>query len=355
MVEWPQGQVYAEGSRPIKLARERTHTARSSAAGALGRATQPRTLMVSTQRSPAGSDFDRLIQRLYSLAVDDEWQAFRPHALEIFCGWLGATDGAWLTRSAGDPEGQFTEFPADSGLDRKTLANLPFEDGQRELQLALSGTHKRAGAARAFCYSHRGGGLISVVLLRFANGVPPLAPATLQRAVGHLIEAGSLSLRYYIMRDEWLSALGRPSRGTAGLVDQHGVIYSASPRFRLLISEHMNVPEDMAQLPFKLPEAVLEGGNSFFHGNLHFRVSQQPPLFLIHTRPPLPLDALSPREQEIARALGNGKTFKSVARQFDIAVSTVANHASRIYRKLGIYRREDLVGMVRAPGVPKDD
>jgi len=69
----------------------------------------------------------------------------------------------------------------------------------------------------------------------------------------------------------------------------------------------------------------------------------------LHARRPMPLDGLSPREQQIARALGNGKTFKSVARQYDIAVSTVANHASRIYRKLGIYRREDLVDLVRRP------
>ena len=58
-------------------------------------------------------------------------------------------------------------------------------------------------------------------------------------------------------------------------------------------------------------------------------------------------DVLSPREQEIARALAMGKTFKSVAREFEIAISTVANHASRIYRKLGIYRREELVELLR--------
>jgi DNA-binding CsgD family transcriptional regulator len=63
----------------------------------------------------------------------------------------------------------------------------------------------------------------------------------------------------------------------------------------------------------------------------------------------MPLDSLSVREQEIARALGSGKTFKSVARQYGIAASTVANHASRIYRKLDIFRREELVELLRAP------
>jgi DNA-binding NarL/FixJ family response regulator len=72
--------------------------------------------------------------------------------------------------------------------------------------------------------------------------------------------------------------------------------------------------------------------------------------YLVYARRSQPLDGLSPREQEIARALSTGKTFKSVARQCGIATSTVANHASRIYRKLGIYRREELFELIRASG-----
>ena len=57
------------------------------------------------------------------------------------------------------------------------------------------------------------------------------------------------------------------------------------------------------------------------------------------------------RAEQIARALGAGKTFKSVARQCDIAVSTVANHATRIYRKLGVFRREELVDLMRQSAI----
>ena len=69
---------------------------------------------------------------------------------------------------------------------------------------------------------------------------------------------------------------------------------------------------------------------------------------LLYARKVQALDGLSPREQEIARALAAGKTLKSVARQYGIATSTVANHASRIYRKLGIYRREELFDLIRS-------
>ncbi len=86
------------------------------------------------------------------------------------------------------------------------------------------------------------------------------------------------------------------------------------------------------------------------HEGLHVRIERMDGLSLVHLREPLPFDILSPREQQIARALGAGKTFKSVAKQCDISISTVANHATRIYRKLGIFRREELVELIRAPG-----
>ena len=101
-------------------------------------------------------------------------------------------------------------------------------------------------------------------------------------------------------------------------------------------------------LPFQLPEEAFEDKGQFSVGELHFRASRAGPLVLLNLRKVLPLDGLSPREQEIARALSTGKTFKSVARQCGIATSTVANHASRIYRKLGIYRREELLELIRA-------
>jgi DNA-binding NarL/FixJ family response regulator len=72
-------------------------------------------------------------------------------------------------------------------------------------------------------------------------------------------------------------------------------------------------------------------------------------LFQLHVRRPQPLDSLSPREQEIAQALSKGETLKSIARQYGIALSTVANHTTRIYRKLAIARREDLIELVSGP------
>ncbi|HVT37112.1 MAG TPA: helix-turn-helix transcriptional regulator [Nevskiaceae bacterium] len=300
------------------------------------------------------ADLDRLIQTLYASALETDREQFRPLALKEVCQWLGATGAAWLTRSVTGLPGEYTECP-EAGISIEQLSRLNFSDGVREYVLdplppELSPGGKASGQEQGYLmhYVHRGGGLNSTVLLRAPRGRKLQHQGDLRRAIGHLVEAGTLSLRQYIHRDEKLYELGRASRGTAALVDAQGTIYAASTRFRELLSGEFG-DHNFTALPQPLPEEAHTGEGLFFQGALHFRSSKKGRLFLLHARRPLPLDGLSPREQQIARALGTGKTFKSVARQFGIAVSTVANHASRIYRKLGIFRREELVEMVRTP------
>ena len=301
------------------------------------------------------ADLDRLIQTLYSAAFDDDSSAFRGHALRDLCEWCGATGAAWLTRSAAGQPGEYTEYP-QTGITREQIAALTFPDGIRHYDLdplppEVSPARKATGQEKGHImhYMHRGGALTSVLLLRMPRGHRLQKVDDVHRATGHMIEAGTLALRHLIQRDEWLYSMGRPSRGSTALVDAQGTIYASSPRFRELLASEFGT-RDLMTLPQPLPEDTSEGEGLFLQGALHFRYTRRGSLFLIHARRPLPLDGLSPREQQIARALGTGKTFKSVARQFNIAVSTVANHASRIYKKLGIFRREELVEMVRAPG-----
>ena len=301
------------------------------------------------------ADLDRLIQSLYAAAFDEDSSAFRPHALRDLCEWCGATGAAWLTRSASGLPGEYTEYP-QTGITREQIAALTFPGGVRHYDLdplppEVSPGRKPTGQEKGHImhYMHRGGALTSVLLVRMPRGHRLQGVEELHRAVGHMIEAGTLALRHLIQRDEWLYSMGRPSRGSTALVDANGTLYASSPRFRELLASEFGT-RDFTALPQPLPEDTGDGDGLFCQGALHFRYARRGGLYLVHARRPLPLDGLSPREQQIARALGTGKTFKSVARQFDIAVSTVANHASRIYKKLGIFRREELVEMVRTPG-----
>lgn len=294
---------------------------------------------------------DRLIQVFYTTAFHRPWEEFRLQALERLCEWSGAVAAAWLTRAAADLHGEFAVWPADSGISHGSVARLGFASGVRERELRPMPPDWRSasspgGWALAFNVAHRDTGMRSMVCLAFPQQCQP-ERTVLRRVVGHLVQAGTLALAQFLRHDDWLQSMGRPSRGSAALVDPGGGVYLASPRFYELVTDEYG-DIDRSRLPFAIPPAALEDDRaSFAVGALHFRLSREGGLFLLHARRPHPVDVLSPREQQIARALAAGKTFKSVARECDIAISTVANHASRIYKKLGIFRREELVGLLR--------
>ena len=54
------------------------------------------------------------------------------------------------------------------------------------------------------------------------------------------------------------------------------------------------------------------------------------------------LDALTPRESEIARLMCQGMTNKEIAQTLDISHWTVATHLRRIYDKTNVHRRAAL-------------
>ena len=289
---------------------------------------------------------DRVIRGLYALAVEEDWSKFRGQALEQACRAIGATAGAWLTQADDRPhDGESTVFPAartpPTGLQTMRLS----DDNVTVLDGSLMPGARRGVAMR---YGHQDSRLVSRVAFWFSDDrVPPTD--ILLRLVGHLCEGSALALTHFILRDERLSRWGRANRGTAALVDAGGTVHAASRGFReLLGTEFGNTSFD--RLPFDLPDDAPSGQASFARGHLRFRTTKTDGgvRFLLYARREQPLDGLSPREQEIARALSAGKTFKSVARLCGIATSTVANHASRIYRKLGIYRREELLELIRA-------
>jgi len=290
---------------------------------------------------------DRVIRGLYVLAAEEDWGRFRALGLERVCREVGASAAAWLTQ---DPDpmhaGEFTAWPSEVTVSAHQLQTLMLkDDAELTLNAAASPPGTRQGAALR--YAHPDSRLISRMAFWF--GSPrAVGPEELRRLAAHLVEAGTLALKHFILSDERLSRWGRSNRGTAAMVDGRGTVYAASRGFRELVGgEFGDLGFD--KLPFDLPGELSGENSSFTRGTLRLRaVKADDVRLLIYARKAQPLDGLSPREQEIARALSTGKTFKSVARQCGIATSTVANHASRIYRKLGIYRREELFEMIRA-------
>lgn len=61
---------------------------------------------------------------------------------------------------------------------------------------------------------------------------------------------------------------------------------------------------------------------------------------------------LTPRELEIIRLVGQGRTNKEIAAELSVELSTVKNHVHNALEKLGVHRRSEAVAMVGVGVMP---
>jgi DNA-binding CsgD family transcriptional regulator len=70
-------------------------------------------------------------------------------------------------------------------------------------------------------------------------------------------------------------------------------------------------------------------------------------------RPP-EIEALSPREGQIARMVADGRTNRAIATALEISLWTVSTHLRRIFAKLGVGSRAEMVAhLYGRPGLPQ--
>jgi len=63
---------------------------------------------------------------------------------------------------------------------------------------------------------------------------------------------------------------------------------------------------------------------------------------------PARLISLSPREQQIARMVAHGRTNQAIATSLEISVWTVSTHLRRIFAKLAVSSRAEMVAHLLA-------
>lgn len=189
----------------------------------------------------------------------------------------------------------------------------------------------------------------SLILFLRRSGQPDFNTgevALIRELAPHLGSAMTLALRALANVDQLLQSLGRPSRHSAGVLDDRGMLLEADDKFRSLLQTHF--PDwQGGRLPFPLPPLDRAGAEEPVVAGLHVRGSRNEGLTVIHLREVNPLDLLSPRERDVVHAIASGLTLKSIGKRLDISPSTVANHAARIYAKLGIHSRDKLVEMLK--------
>jgi two-component system, NarL family, invasion response regulator UvrY len=92
------------------------------------------------------------------------------------------------------------------------------------------------------------------------------------------------------------------------------------------------------------PAEILEGIKRVGEGRSYVAPLLAQQMALLSVRAPAhPLDGLSPRELEILRLLGAGKSLQQIADALGLGYKTIANSCGQIKAKLGVQRTAELI------------
>jgi two-component system, NarL family, invasion response regulator UvrY len=90
------------------------------------------------------------------------------------------------------------------------------------------------------------------------------------------------------------------------------------------------------------------------HAYIEHEIAQELALWDVRASPH-PLNALSTRDLEILRLLGEGRSMGEIAAAIGIGYKTVANHCSQLKVKLGVARTADLIRVAVSLGISQGD
>lgn len=323
----------------------------------------------------AATEESRWIATLYREAGSRGAPAFRRWALDHLARSVPLTAAVWCIRRLGDDRltavtvrgltasalepllalGNALWIPPAQlqGSGRCTQVRHDIEGlGPAHAQARSLRRHGFADAIAGLC-AHEDSLFVSIVCVLHESGFADGDATALQALLPHLPQAESLALDSRLHFDRRLAASGRRNRGLSCLTDAHGYIRSAAPGLRELIQRH--VPDwDGLRLPFDLRNDRNLQQAAAQHG-LHVRVVDAGQFWQqVHVREAHPFDSLTDREHDIVKAMVDGESYKAVARRLGVSASTVANHASNIYRKLGAYNRDEVVTLAASFTVARD-
>ncbi len=205
-----------------------------------------------------------------------------------------------------------------------------------------------------------GGGLFTALLLRdrawvyAADGETLRCAETLDAGAAHARKTGQTIIELLIHVD-----LARLLRRRFSAQDAHRLTIAEHHGSRLLVATaeafSSRLPAECASVSRRLAAA----GSNFLAGEAAIAASLRDPQYALLAlqscvdserlwRTPIRVqalsgvDALTPREGELARLVAAGRTSAEVASLLGITVRTVDNQLGRVYRKLGLRGRREL-------------
>jgi DNA-binding CsgD family transcriptional regulator len=281
-------------------------------------------------------------------------------------------DGAWFGHSSILPDGPLPHSACLHNLGpgfmhgweqvkrRDPLAHLA-ETSREKIAVASTSTAPLDDAMRHFCRSQ---GIAEVL---FAVCTDPerhrathlsLYRRTRRRfeaADAHLlalaIEHMAAALEYN--RLYWMHATdGAAGRAASALFDSHGMLQYADDAFVELAA--LEWPSwDRAGLPETARARVLDDALSnpaFCGARIRLQSERLGDYVLVRARAAGVGSVLSPRELAVARIFCDGCTYKGVAKRLGIAPATARHHLRRVYMKLSVTTKSELIRVLDDDG-----
>ena len=313
-----------------------------------------------------------LVDQLYQGTLTTAPSGFRAWMLARLAQWLSLSGAIWRRRRIGQaphsvtPWGLAPAAPAilfrtqaqnpifdyafaDPGtafaLDR--LAPLSPGDGQALAKRVL-GPLSIAQFAMVVHRDERAGLDTEIIVLR-GDDAPAFSDdelQLLQSLAPFLVGAARMSM----FVDAAQPSAEQWNRASA-VVDLESQILEAQPAFLDLLAEHYPRWQG-PRLPFALPVTSDRGVHAI--GALAVLAEPMADLTRLRIWPREAMTGLTERERAVAAAVADGHSYKEIARRLGITASTVSNHLQRIYAKLEINSRADLMRLWReiAPQAP---
>jgi DNA-binding CsgD family transcriptional regulator len=139
---------------------------------------------------------------------------------------------------------------------------------------------------------------------------------------------------------------GNASQRASAICDRFGVLHLVEEPFVRLVQAEWRQWRS-AQLPGPLSRLIERAQGGVHRGAAAvFRASPVGDLVLLEGRTVKPIDRLTAREREVAQHYAQGRTNQEIARTLRISAATVRNHLRKLYGKLDIANKTQLIRQV---------
>lgn len=313
-------------------------------------------------------NLDHFVLELYRLTGSGPWDAFGPIAFELLEEMLPFDSALW---------GTFTLTPAGVRVHSQYLHKLParmmeeYEDVKqydvlnqqsiaqcgKTLNVSLaqveSATHPAMIAhVRRWGMEHTLATMILESPLNLYTAFCIYRNATrrpfserdrrrIERIAPHLVQAWHLNALHFL--DVPPPAAPAVPRARA-VIDRFGVLHHAEAGLAALFRSEVADWEG-PNVPAPIAAAFRQGAPEFRGHAIVASVLRELPdkRLMISVRARAPVDALTRREITVAREFASGKTYKEIAGLLSTSPATVRTQIERIYAKLGVRTKVELV------------